>query len=383
MSRQTARKKKTVQKGGGSANNGEAEGSGLPTLALAVPPAPSLAQKKLDPAAYKRPANTEENMDVQNEGILGAINDLNLEEDDDNILLGSDEDHSKTLLALRQVFKKTKANLIRARSHLDFIEGCQDARKIPKGLQIKTKCQALLKDYTTVEHDFKSTNRQTEEEYLALLQSHYTEVIKTLEKKLKEVEMNMRSVSALVSNKEVLEDHTEMLTKTIDNVEKLKTNLSERKKRKRETLNSGEETANRRRRPQSGKGKGPLYPKPNPRPKATSGRKARVTPLTTPMDSTYHPPPPPPPPQSTAQSQATGQLPNFGIQQLIQLGSLLSNVPYLQPQGYHGQQQPQLHPFSYLPYAPAGQPPPLQMAGAEALTRQPPPLPGRGPQGFH
>ena len=83
-------------------------------------------------------------------------------------------------LALRQRMKKASSNLVRARSHLAFVSHCTRQDQIPKGLRIKTICQALLKEQTSVEDRFTKTTRDAERQYLAHLQSHYRHLEGTL-----------------------------------------------------------------------------------------------------------------------------------------------------------------------------------------------------------
>lgn len=83
---------------------------------------------------------------------------------------------AEALLALRQKLKKTKANMVRVESHLEFIHHCVTNKITPRGLKINVNCHALLKSYSKVEEKFSNTTNRAQEEYSQNLLAHYNEV---------------------------------------------------------------------------------------------------------------------------------------------------------------------------------------------------------------
>ena len=63
----------------------------------------------------------------------------------------------KTLLAMRQLYKKMMTNQIRKENHMAFVKICLDNHKIPRGLQINVACNAFLQDLTNIKASFKET----------------------------------------------------------------------------------------------------------------------------------------------------------------------------------------------------------------------------------
>ncbi len=63
------------------------------------------------------------------------------EEEEDNILgITNQATERKTLLSLRQQFKKTCTNMARVKSHLNFLAQCRNEEKIPRGLTVNVQC---------------------------------------------------------------------------------------------------------------------------------------------------------------------------------------------------------------------------------------------------
>jgi hypothetical protein len=93
--------------------------------------------------------------------------------DVENIPEMSEED--KGLLALRQTFQKKSCTLARAKSHLAFVRECKEHGIVPKGLQVPTKCHALMAHHSNVVTAFKDINIRTEEDFLDALMNVWLE----------------------------------------------------------------------------------------------------------------------------------------------------------------------------------------------------------------
>ncbi len=141
----------------------------------------------------------------------------------------------KTLLVLRQEYKRTKSSLNKALSHLEFLRDCDQKRKIPKGLQVNIACNALLADMTDVKERFKGYKNQAEFGYKQALLLHYSKLEIKLKENLQAIIQDMEETAREASQPE-RDQHTEMLCKTKDNILKEKEELLERKRRKLEYL---------------------------------------------------------------------------------------------------------------------------------------------------
>ena len=136
----------------------------------------------------------------------------------------------KSLLALRQENKRTKCNHIRVCSHLDFIARCIAEQKVPKGLTVNVRCNALLAEMTIIEDRFKDTKHESEYMFSESLRLHYQHVKTELEKDLAALEKDMQDESTKATEEE-RELHQEMMDKTKVNIEKQQGRLEETKKR--------------------------------------------------------------------------------------------------------------------------------------------------------
>ena len=94
----------------------------------------------------------------------------------------------KALLALRQKFKRTATDLTKVDSHRQFLTDCLQNDRIPKGLQVGTKCNALLSDYTDVQQKFKETTNRTQRELTSLLVDHYEQTFLRLSREKAEIQ---------------------------------------------------------------------------------------------------------------------------------------------------------------------------------------------------
>ncbi len=128
----------------------------------AQPPAPALATtttgaKTLESAIEKITGlriQQEHNYTTEEEDQLLETNE------DAPIQMETNNQEKKSLLAWRQAYKKIKCNLNRVSSHQEFIEACMVNRKVPRGLQVKVQCNALLADLSDVRSKFQHTRLQ-------------------------------------------------------------------------------------------------------------------------------------------------------------------------------------------------------------------------------
>ena len=161
-----------------------------------------------------------------------------LTEDPDDVIL---EDGTttvperKTLLSLRQAYKRTSCNLIKVNSHIEFMRACIDQEKTPKGLQVNVRCNALLADLTMIRESFMETKLEAEYIFSENLHLHYKKVQGKLENEMVTLKRGMEDElkNANAYEKKI---HKEMMEKTNDNVQRQEKQLQERKKRKPEEL---------------------------------------------------------------------------------------------------------------------------------------------------
>ena len=81
----------------------------------------------------------------------------------------------KTLLGLRQQFRKLHSQLARVQSHLEFCNECHTHNMTLKDLRVNVSYQAMLRDYLNVAVRFDQTSRRAEHDYSNHLSSHYRE----------------------------------------------------------------------------------------------------------------------------------------------------------------------------------------------------------------
>ena len=143
---------------------------------------------------------------------------------------------SSQLLALRQKFKKTSSNLMKMKSHLEFINTCKEKAKVPKGLRIKTQCNALLADFTNVGHRFEDIKHRAEREFAEALIEHYELTTEKLEFEKSILVASMNRACRDCTDKQTVENHQTLLKKTEDNLAKHQTALEEKKLKKLEAL---------------------------------------------------------------------------------------------------------------------------------------------------
>ena len=172
----------------------------------------------------------------------------------------------KTLLSLRQKYKKTRTNIARVSSHLAFISKCENEEKIPKGLQVNVKCNALLADLSNIKQEFATTKGTAEHDFSSSLLGHYRIVKGKLESELKTLE---ETIAAKLENVDpgTRKTHEDLMTKTVENITKHQQRLEERKKRKMDYLTNQDSRRPTYRRHERGQERGMPYHNPNPPPR--------------------------------------------------------------------------------------------------------------------
>ncbi len=306
----------------------------------------------------------------------------------DNILLepAQPNGEQKTLLSLRQGYKRARCNLARVNSHLEFIQQCVHEEKTPRGLSVNVHCNAFLADLTTIKAKFKDVKLEAENEFTQSLIYHYRTVRDKLQKQITELESNMAIEKCRATSDEV-KVHMEMMTKTKENVEKQEHRLEERKKRKMEGLNQPKEKRpkesrkNNREFRQNKTNERPRPPRPNYKP-SVNPRQPRITrvnnepqPLSTALEAPNYPAQPPMPNNAYQQPPPNGQVP-----QMTDLMNMIGQLLQQQQQAPRVQQPPTLLPQP--PCAVGHQPPVLRAPQMSTIVGQPPPLSGYGHQGF-
>lgn len=270
----------------------------------------------------------------------------------------------KTLLAMRKDYKKTKCNYDKVCSHLQFISSCMTNGKIPKGLQIKVKCNALLKDHTKVNEKFENTKHRAEKDFTESLNDHYLATKYKLSEDIARLEALMDTELQEASPLEK-ETHNEMMIKTVENIQKQQLKLEERKKRKLEGLTQPPDKRRQVTRDETSKSN-PRHKQPPKTARQRHGGQG-PKPAKTPRGQS---------------SEATGSSSNSTLQtsqsDMATLATLLQRI--MPPSQFSMQQPPQLLPS--IPVPPGRQQPTLFAPGASALHGQQPPLPVQYMQGF-
>ena len=321
-------------------------------------PAPTLAQNEAG-SEIERSAN---DSTTSTDSEMPEVNVLTNE---------TTEREEKSLLALRQQYKKTRTNIARVRSHLNFLQQCQEQQKTPKGLRVNVRCNALLADYTNVKEQFKTTKETAEGEFTTSLKEHYELIIEQLEQDLKELEATMTKELEKV-DEEKRREHEDLLKKTTDNITKHEERLKERKKQKYDNLSNGEETRRRERR-ENIQRRQERQERPRGR-----GMPYQSRPKRQPSTQTTRPKTPPRP--APMETQPTQPPPSNIVQEVAEMRSLLNKL-LLNQQANQVQQPPQLPGISHCPPM-VPQHPSLFGPGGNTLPGQHPSLVRQGQQYF-
>ncbi len=347
----------------------------------ALTPAPPLAKTRAG-------TKTLESAIQKITGLRVTTNNDPILEEDDKLLDEQTEDtteapmeiqttsteEKKSLLAWRQAYKKTRCNMDKARSHLEFIRACMGNKKIPKGLQVRVQCNALMSDLTDVKTKFQCTRGMAEKEFTESLEEHYVKLLTQLERELVDVEFHMTRELRNASEED-RKSHEIMMAKTRENIEKLEKTLEDTKKRKMEMLNQPPEKRRRdsrdtRKRDYVEQGRRPRVDRPPPPPKykPQTNRQSTNKQIPAPQAQQPYRPSPPQAPQAQQSNSNT---------ELSTIASLLNE---LLMQGRTQRQPPTLLP---PPCAMGQQPPTLPAPTVSVMPGQPPPLSGHYQQGFH
>ena len=195
-------------------------------LALSPIPSPPLAQTRRDAKAPVKPAATPNTTEPP------IVTSLTPEGRSSPLRATPRGEPAKKLLALRQALKRVLSNRARAQSHLQFTAACLQSGKTPRGLTIKTRCQALLKETTNVEERFERTTATAQKDYVDSLQDHYTTTVEALNKQQVEIEQSMEETLATITERHVIEHHKDLLIKTMANCSKLEENWSSKRRQR-------------------------------------------------------------------------------------------------------------------------------------------------------
>ncbi len=345
---------------------------------------------------------------------------ITINEEEDRLLdepsMEVDIQEKKSLLALRQAYKKAKSNLDRSNSHFEFLQECVEKENAPKGLNVNVKCNALMSDCTDVQVRFDNTKKYAEKEYTTALRGHYVAVRRICRDQVDELKKEMETELSKASMEEK-QTHQLLIDKTEENLSKQRKQLDERKRRKLETIGKPEEKKTREgRKPIHNGYAGQGYQNYRQRQKGGSRRythdrpkgrnqpeRHNIAPRQQPQQNTSNPTPqlrgPPaqvnqtngPPGQGPPQfngPQVQGP-PQFNGPQLqgppvqTNQGDMTTVVTLLNKliqQGNQAQQPPML--LQPHPCAVGQQPPQLHAPTVRVPARQPPPLLNRYQQDF-
>jgi hypothetical protein len=109
-----------------------------------------------------------------------------------------------------------------------------------RGLQVPTKCHALMAHHSHVTTAFKDIKIRTEEDFLDALIQHYEILETTVEGELKTIQPVEKQARERCPDKKTVLRHDALMLKTTENVEKLMKKLEEGKmKRKKPRKHPG------------------------------------------------------------------------------------------------------------------------------------------------
>ena len=171
----------------------------------------------------------------KNESVDSSANLLQSGSDDtitpDYYILN--QDLSKQLLNLRRHYKKLISNQDRIKSHLDFLNVCQQEGKTPVGLKLNKTCNALKSDSTKVVADFNAIINKAQNDLVLCLIDHYTQVLSELEYIVSDVSNEIRFVSEHPTTAQAIAtEHTESMKKTEANLGQAKARIAAKKQKK-------------------------------------------------------------------------------------------------------------------------------------------------------
>ena len=121
------------------------------------------------------------------------------------------------------------SSIVKMHSHLYFIEKCKEKSAVPKGLQVKIQCNALLADLTNIGHRFKEIKHRAEEDFVEALTEHYELTISKLEAEERILTTSMNKICQDLPDPKIIGTHQALLEKTKDNLSRHKKTLEEKK----------------------------------------------------------------------------------------------------------------------------------------------------------
>ena len=189
-------------------------------------------EKKKEPLSRKTPSATTSTTTTM------TTRNVNMESNDDDMLLedtpqttGRSTIPDKTLLAMRQQYKKLQTNGTRIRSHLSFTKQCWRENKVPKGLQVNVKCYAFLQYLSNVQQKFHTTKTTAEESYSKALWEYYVSARTKVNVQLKDLEEAI-ALKLTQASMEERAEHEYLMAKTRHNVKKQEQRLQDIKQDK-------------------------------------------------------------------------------------------------------------------------------------------------------
>jgi len=137
----------------------------------------------------------------------------------------------QALLAARKRLRKLRSQIVRVKSHLDFCKECHRMNKVPKGLKVNVRCNALLADYSNVRQKFDQTKATAEHGFRDNLEEHYEVTLDRLQGEIRDVERAAEAALERATQEERAE-HMERMTTMETAVGKEEKELEDTKRRK-------------------------------------------------------------------------------------------------------------------------------------------------------
>ena len=139
--------------------------------------------------------------------------------------------HPLTFFPYAKRARNSRANRVRVKSHLDFIDSCLAKRVTPRGLTVGVTCNAFLAHYSDVKDQFHITKSQAEAHFVRSLKTHYETALKRLDHL---VDHNAQAMDVLLAGSSEAEtrEHQKMMELTSENIQKLTQRLQARKQNK-------------------------------------------------------------------------------------------------------------------------------------------------------
>ena len=293
------------------------------------------------------------------------------------------------VVELRRELHHWYQDLSKAKHHLEFLKQCQQDKVVPTGLRITTEAHVIHPYYTDIHQVFNVLIREAEDTFIAAIIKHYEFLIPILENNIAELHEDMQPLVDGMSPAQE-EEHTTIITKTKENIERKESVLQEKAKKKIKKLKhpDSKKGPRPRRHPPSHLHQHPRLPhhatkqspkaQPQPTPTNTNlptlpqQRRQRLPLLPTPQPTSF-PPQGLPPPALHYHTQAQG--PHLPSQHYHAQPHQLQGLP---PPSQHSPTWTQRPPPPLRHYPIRtfqGLPPPAQHYHAQGQGLPPPPLP--------